>query len=220
MVQKLEEGTFVRMKLFFSPMTCSLATRIALGEAGLDSKVEFQRVDLATRTLSDGRSYLEISPKGAVAALLTDSGQLLTENAAILQYVADLTPESGLAPMAGSMERYRLQEWLSFVGAELHKHVFYSIFNPYSPEATREYARTQAAGPRFQHLEHHLEQQPFLVGNQFTVADCYLVTVLNWVERAGLDLSAYPAVSAYRERLRQRPSVARAMQTEMALLAG
>ncbi|MBS2034636.1 glutathione S-transferase family protein [bacterium] len=206
------------MKLFFSPMTCSLATRIALCEAGLDGQVDFQRVDLHTRTLADGSSYLDISPKGAVAALQTEDGQLLTENAAILQYVADRAPASGLAPAAGSFERYRLQEWLSFVGTELHKHVFYSIFNPFSPEASRDYARSQAAPPRFAHLEQHLKLQAFLVGNQFTVADAYLVTVLNWVERAGLSLEPWPAVAAYRERLRQRPAVARAMQSEMAML--
>jgi glutathione S-transferase len=206
------------MKLYFSPMTCSLATRITLCEAGLDSSVDFQRVDLATKTLADGSSYLEVSPKGAVAGLVTDDGRLLTENAAILQYVADLAPQTGLAPAAGTFERYQVQEWLSYVGTELHKHIFYSIFNPISPEAVRDYARSQAAPPRFDYLNQHLSQREFLVGDHFTVADSYLVTVLNWVEKAGLDLKAWPAIAAYRRLHNQRPGVQRATQTEMALL--
>jgi len=206
------------MKLFFCPMTCSLATRIALKEAGLDSEVDYLPVNLADKTLADGSSCLQVSAKGAVAALQTREGRLLTENAAILQYVGDLAPQSGLTPAAGTFERYQVQEWLSFVGTELHKHVFYSIFNPASPEATRDYARQHAAAPRFSHLNTHLSDREYLVGERFSVADCYLITVLNWVERAGLSLDEWPAISAYRDRLRARPSVAGAMQVEMALL--
>lgn len=208
------------MKLFFSPMTCSLATRIALYEAGLEGQVEFRRVDLATRTLEDGSPYVEISPKGAVAALLTTEGQLLTENAAILQYVGDQVPASGLTPPPTSFQRYQLQEWLSYVGAELHKHVFYSIFQPSSPEETRDYARQHAASPRLDYVNRHLDQREYLVGDQFTVADAYLVTVLHWVETAGLSLEPWPNLRAYRKRLRQRPSVAQATQVEMAMFAG
>lgn len=206
------------MKLYFSPMTCSLAARITLCEADLDSGVEFVRVDRINKTLVDGSSYLEISPKGAVVALVTDDGQLLTENAAVLQYLADRAPDTGLAPAAGTFERYQLQEWLSFIGTELHKHIFYNIFNPISPEAIRDFARTQAGPRRFDYLDQHLDQRQFLVGDKFTVADSYLVTVLNWVERAGLSLKAWPAVAAYRKLHNKRPGVLRATETEMAML--
>lgn len=193
------------MKLYFAPMTCSLATRIALNEGGLDGEVEFQEVSLPNPHV----------PKGQVPALVTREGHLLTENAAVLQYVGDL---GGLNPAPGTFERYQLQEWLSFVGTELHKHVMYSIFNPASPTETVAYAREQGAPSRFDYLESWLKERPYLVGDRYTVADAYLTTVLNWTSRAGIDLKLWPSVYAWWRLQLERPGVKRAMEAEMPLL--
>ena len=201
------------MQLYFAPLSCSMATRIAIYEAGLDAG--FHRVELATKRLADGRDYREINPKGQVPALVTDDGQILTEGAAVLQYVADLAPASRLAPPAGSFERYRLQQWLSFIGTELHKGVFYFIFNPASPDAARAFAR-ELVLPRYDHLSAHLEGREFLL-DDFTVADAYLVTSLGWAQPAGIDVAQWPVLAAYADRLRQRPAVARALREELEL---
>lgn len=197
------------MKLYFSPMACSLAVRMALVRAGLQSETEFVRVDLASG------GYRSINPKGQVPALLTRDGELLTENLAILLYVAELRPEAGLAPP----DRLRLLEWLSYLASEVHKAVYYPIFHPRSTAESTTFAR-QLAPSRFQFLENHLSRQPALLSNsEFSVADAYLLTTLQWVEAAGLSLSEYPHLKAYRSRLQKLPWVAEALQAERPLVS-
>ncbi|HEX7007898.1 MAG TPA: glutathione transferase GstA [Alphaproteobacteria bacterium] len=200
------------MELYFSPLACSLATRIALYEAGADAR--FHRVDTRAKRLEDGSDFLAINPMGQVPVLRTDEGELLTENPAVLQYVADRFPNSGLAPQGG-MERYRLQQWLNFVTSELHKLVFAPIFDPSSTEEIKAYARRQAE-KRFDYLNRYLDGREFLL-DRFTVADAYLVTVLNWCQSVSIDLGRWPAVLAYYNRIMARPAVAKAVGEELAL---
>jgi glutathione S-transferase len=199
------------MDLYFSPLACSLASRITVYEAGAEAK--FNRVDTRTQTLEGGGDYRLINPKGLVPALKTDDGAVLTENAAILQYLADRYPEAGLAPTG--FDRYRLQQWLSFIGSELHKFVFTPLLSPKADEAAKARAR-EAGVERFAYLDAHLEDRDWLL-DEFSVADAYLAAVLNWAQFVKFDLSPYPHVAAYRDRLRARPSVARAMGEEFAL---
>lgn len=203
------------MDLYFAPLACSLATRIALHESGQDAR--FHEVVLSTKRTRAGEDYFAVNPKGQVPALRTAEGQFLTEGAAILQYVADRAPESGLAPAAGTFERYELQQWLSYIGAEIHKQVFYAIFNPASPPEAKAYARDVALPGKYDFLSKHLEGREFLLGDHFTVADAYLVTTLNWAAPAGADLSRWPVLAAYHARQCQRPAVAHAIGEEMAL---
>jgi glutathione S-transferase len=149
-----------------------------------------------------------------VPVLRTDAGELLTENPVVLQYVADQRPQSKLAPPDG-IERYRLQQWLNFITSELHKVVFIPLLDPTAPDAARTYAR-EKAGRRFAHLNDRLKDREFLL-DHFTVADAYLVTVLNWARFVGLDLAQWPAVKGYFDRMIARPNVARALGEEMAL---
>ncbi|MCF4165785.1 glutathione transferase GstA [Zavarzinia compransoris] len=203
------------MDLYFCPMTCSLATRIALYESGQDAR--FHQVALSDKTIVGGGDYLAVNPKGQVPALRLDDGHLLTEGPAILQYVADRAPDSKLAPSAGSLARYEVQAWLNYVAAEVHKQVFYVIFSPESPEAARDHARTVLAPRRFGHLQSRLADREFLATDDFSVADAYLTTTLNWTRNAGIDLKPWPAVTAYHKRMTARPAVARAIAEEMAL---
>lgn len=203
------------MDLYFAPLSCSMATRIALYESGQDAT--YHQVVLGTKRTTAGDDYLAINPKGQVPALKTDDGRFLTEGAAILQYVADRAPASGLAPAAGTFERYEVQQWLSYIGSEVHKQVFYLMFNPATPAEAKVWAREQALPPRYDYLSRHLEGRTFLVGERFTVADAYLVTTLNWAAPAGVDLSRWPVLAAYRDRLCTRPAVGRALSEELAL---
>ena len=199
------------MDLYFSPLACSLASRIAVYEAG--GEANFHRVDTKAGRTADGADYRAINPKGLVPALRTDDGEVLTENAAILQYLAELYPEAGLAP--AGFERHRLRQWLSFIGSELHKYVFTPLLSPKtSPEART--AATEAAKDRFAYLNGHLQGREWLL-DKFSVADAYLAAVLNWAQAVKFDLAPYPAVAAYRDRLKARPAVARAMGEEFAL---
>jgi glutathione S-transferase len=199
------------MDVYFSPMACSMATRIALYEAGADAR--FHKVDMKTRTTTDGADYYRINPKGMVPSLRTADGEILTENAAILTYVAESHPQSGLAPEG--FDRYRLQQWLSFVASELHKHVYAQLLSPRSDEAAKTRAR-EAGFERLAYLNDELEGREYLL-DRFTVADAYLVVVLNWSAFVGIDLEPFPNVVAYRERLNQRPSIVRARTEELAL---
>jgi glutathione S-transferase len=199
------------MDLYFSPLACSLGARIALYEAGADAG--YHLVDAATKTV-EGQDYRAINPKGLVPAIRTFDGEVLTENAAVLQYIADCFPKAKLAPTGGP-ERYRLQQWLSFVGAELHKAVFAPLLGRGSNDGARAYARGLAA-ERFDYLDAHLAGRDYLLGS-FSVADAYLAAVLNWAPYVQIDLAQWPAVAAYRDRLAARPSVARAMAEEMDL---
>jgi glutathione S-transferase len=200
------------MNLYFAPLACSLATRIALYEAGADA--QYTCVDMKTKRLADGSDFFDIAPMGQVVALRTDDGVLLTENAAVLQYVADRFPAAKLAPAAG-LERARLQEWLGFIGTELQKAVFVPLLDPKAPEGAKLYAREKAA-LRLGVLERHLSAHEFLL-DRFTVADAYLATVLNWAASSGVDLADWPAVSAYHQRMLKRPSVAKAVGEERAM---
>jgi glutathione S-transferase len=200
------------MKLYYSPGACSLAPHIALREAGRD--FELERVDLRTHRTANGADYYAINPKGYVPALRVDgpSSPVLTENAAILQYVADLVPHSGLAPACNTIGRYYLQEMLSFISGELHKQ-FSPLFSPETPAPTAARAH-QKIGERFTYLEKLLADRSFILGATFTVADCYLFAVLRWCERFEIDLSRWPALDAYFHRVAARPAVHAALEAE------
>jgi glutathione S-transferase len=200
------------MELFFAPLACSLATRIALYEAGADAT--FTQVDTKAKRVADGSDFFAVNAMGQVPVLRGDDGTTLTENPAVLQYVADRFPEAGLAPAAG-VERYRLQQWLNFVTSELHKVIFIPLLDPQAPEGAKEYARTKLRA-RFAYLDHHLTGRDHLLDG-FSVADAYLVTVLNWTRAIALDLKQWPAIDAYFTRLHQRPSIAKAFAEELDL---
>lgn len=201
------------MKLYFTPFACSLASRIAVEEAGLDA--DFVQV-LPGRKLPDGGDFLDISPMGYVPALETKSGITLTEGPAVLQYLADNAEDGVLAPALFSEERYRMQLWLNFVSTEVHKAVFAPLFAKDTSDAEKAAAHGRVA-KAFAVLSRHLEGREHL-GASFTVADAYLLSVLNWCETAGVDIAAWPVLLGYRTQLRKRPSVARAMAAEMPLL--
>ena len=198
------------MKLYYSPGACSLSPHIALREAGLD--FELVRVDLAAKKTATNADYLAINPKGYVPALQLDDGQVITEGPAIVQYVADCAPGKGLAPAAGSLERVRLQEWLTFIGTELHKS-FGAFFNPKTPDDWKTFVR-DLLGKRLGYIARQLEGRDFLMGSQFSVADCYLYTVLNWTPYANVDLAQWPVFAAYQARISARPAVQAALKAE------
>jgi len=198
------------MKLYFSAGACSLSPHIALREAGVP--FELVAVDLRSKRLPDGSDFRAINPKGYVPALQLDDGRLLTEGAAIVQYVADSKPESKLAPPAGSFERYRLEEWLSYIGTELHK-TYSTFFNPSATDAMRDAAREQLS-KRLEIVAKELDGKPFLLGDTFSVADGYLYTVLRWSQFAHLDLSKWPSIQAFMERVSERPAVKQALEAE------
>jgi glutathione S-transferase len=202
------------MKLYFSPLACSLAVRIALYDAGLDAS--FEQVVLATKRTIGGDDYLAINPRGQVPALVLDDGTLLTEVPAILQHVASLAPDSGLMPPAG-LARTQVQQWLNYVATEIHKGVFYLMFNPHAPAEAKAFAGGLLPG-RYDFVARALAGRDYLVGDHFTVADAYLVTTFAWANAAGIDLAPWPAITAYRDRLLARPGVGRAVAEEMALL--
>jgi len=198
------------MKLFTRPGTCSLATDIALREAAIP--FELVKVSRHTGKTSDGVDFNEINSKGYVPALLLDSGEVLTENAALLQYIADLNPAVKLAPPAGTLERYRLSEWLAYINSEIHK-AFSPLFMPDAPEDLKQYARANLA-KRVGWLAERLGSKPFLLGEQFSVADAYLFVVLTWSPHASFDLSPWPNLLAFQARVAARPHVIEAMTAE------
>jgi glutathione S-transferase len=198
------------MDVYYSPLACSLASRITLYESGQDAK--FHRVDTKAGRTASGEDYRAINPKGLVPALRTDQGEVLTENAAILQYLADRRPQANLAP--GGFGRYRLQQWLSFIGSELHKTVFTPLLSPSHPAEAKAKAR-EAAGERLAYLNDHLAGRDWLL-DDFSVADAYLAAVLNWNQAVKLDFGAYPAIQAYQARLMTRPAVQKAVAEEFA----
>ncbi|XYI03616.1 glutathione transferase GstA [Sorangium sp. So ce1128] len=198
------------MKLYFSPGACSLSPHIVLREAGLEFDLE--QVHLGTKKTKSGADFTLINPKGYVPALEIEGGEVLTEGPAIVQYIADQKPESGLAPPAGTLGRYRLQEWLNFISTELHKQ-FSPLFNPKTPEEQKSAAR-EYVGRRFAHVAPRLEGAPYLMGEQFTVADAYLFTVLTWTKFAKIDLGPWPALAQYKERVGARPAVEAALAAE------
>jgi glutathione S-transferase len=195
------------MKLYYTTGACSMASNIALREAGIP--FEMSKVDKRTKRV-DGVEFVTINPKGYVPALRLDDGQVLTENVAVLQYIADLNPAAKLAPPAGTMERYRLQEWLSFINSEMHK-AFSPLFSSEATEETKTYARNYLA-KRLAYLEGALGDNKYVMGDQFTVADAYLFTVLGWGAHVGVDIG--PKLKSYVDRVRARPHVIEAMTAE------
>ncbi len=198
------------MKLYYAPGVCSLASHIALHEAGLPFEID--RLNVASKTTASGEDFMQINPKGYVPTLRLNDGTILTEGGAILQYIADQKPDSGLAPKAGTMERYQLQEWLTFIGTEIHKS-FSPMFNKAAPEEVKNYARNMLAR-RLPYVEAQLAGKPYLMGANFTVADAYLFVVANWSNHVGFDLTAFANIRAYLARIAARPAVQAAMKAE------
>ena len=198
------------MKLYYSPGACSLSPHIVAREAGIE--LELIKADTKTKKLEDGGDYWQVNAKGYVPALRLDNGQLLTEGPAIVQYLADQKPASGLAPAAGSFERYRVQEWLNFISSEIHKN-FSPLFNPAASADWKEGAKANLA-KRFGFIATHLEGKQYLMGDQFTVADAYLFTVANWGQFVGVDIGQWPAVKAFHARVAARPKVQEALKAE------
>ena len=202
------------MELYFSPLACSMATRIALYEAG--SGATYLEVDPKTKTvLKDGSDFRKVNPLGLVPTLRTDDGVVLTENAAILQYVAEHLPQAGLGASSG-LERSRLQQWLCFIGTELHKSLFVPLLDRKAGAEVKAYV-LETNVSRLDYLENYLKDRDYLL-DHFSVADAYLVTVINWtMATPPIELAKWPAVKAYYERLRARPAVAKAIAEEFEL---
>jgi len=197
------------MKLYYSPGACSMAPHIVLREAGL--KFDIEKVDLAAKKTESGEDYLAINPKGYVPALKLDDGTVLTEVSVVCQYVADLRPRRALAPKPKTPERYKLMEWLNFTATEIHK----GLSDFYNPKLTPEWreAKLERLAKRFDYLDRALGANPHLMG-EFSIADAYLFTVLNWTGRLQVDLSKWPNIQAFKARIAERPAVKKAMKAE------
>ena len=198
------------MKLYYYPGACSLAPHIVAREAGIALTLE--KVDLANRTTETGANYLAVNPKGYVPALGLQDNSVLTEASAIIQYLADSQSKADLAPAHGSMERYRLIEWLGFISTEIHKG-FGPLWNPATPDAVKAATKERLAS-RFAYLDEELGSQPFLMGDTFTIADAYLFTVVNWTNFHAIDISSFPNLQAFQARIAARPAVQQALEAE------
>jgi glutathione S-transferase len=198
------------MKLYFSPGACSLSPHIVARELGIP--VELRKVNTKDKTIDGGGDYWKINGRGYVPALELDNGEILTEGPAIVQYLADQKPEAGLAPRAGTFERYRLQEWLNFLTSEIHKQ-FSPLFKPNTPEDYKPIVKQNLA-TRFDWLDQQLAGKDFLMGKQFTVADAYLFVLLNWTKFQAIDLAKWPNLAAFQKRVGARPKVQEALQHE------
>jgi len=198
------------MKLYYSPGACSLSPHIVLLESGLPFTTE--QVDIRAKKTAAGANYLAVNSKGAVPALELENGEILTEGAAITQYVADLKPESGLAPATGSLARYRLIEILNYIASEVHKG-FGPLFNPKASSDWKASA-IAALGTKFDWLSGFIGAKTYLLGDTFTVADAYLFTVLRWTAKFGIDLARWPVLTAYQARVGDRPQVRAALEAE------
>ncbi|MCB5176169.1 glutathione transferase GstA [Microvirga lenta] len=198
------------MKLYYTPGSSSLASRIVACEAGLD--LVYDKVDLKNRTTASGRDFSKINPKGYVPALALNDGQVLTETSVVIQFLADQAPQTRLMPELGSLERYRVQEWIGFISTELHKG-FAPLWKPTSTEAARQMAVEQLHR-RFGYVDRHLEGRSYLMGELFTVADAYGYAVLNWTSFHKIDVSPYSRLLAYMRRVAERPRVRQALEAE------
>jgi glutathione S-transferase len=198
------------MKLYYSPGACSLSPHIALLEAGIP--FDLVKVDLRAKKLEDGNDYLKVNPKGQVPALDIGNGELLTEGPVIVQMIADKAVAKNLAPANGSTERYKLQEWLNFITAELHKN-FGPLFSPVLADDAKAFFKDRVMG-KFRYVDGALAGRDYLMGQQFTVADGYLFTMLSWADRMKFDLSAMPNLLAYQVRVAARPKVQEALAKE------
>jgi glutathione S-transferase len=198
------------MKLYYFPGACSLSPHIVALEAGIPLQLE--KTDIKTKLTESGEDFERINPKGYVPTLVLDNGEVLTEGTAIVQYLADLKPESGLAPANGTLPRYRLQEMLCYINSELHKN-YSSLFNPDTPETARAERKAYLLR-RYQFIENTLAKQPWLLGEQFTAADVYLFTITSWAGHVGLDLSRFTALAAFQQLVASRPAVQAALEAE------
>lgn len=197
------------MKLYYFPGACSLAPHIALREA--DLPFSLVRYDPKTHQVEGVGPIEQVNEKGYVPVLELDDGERLTEVSAVLQYIADRKPELGLAPRAGTFERYRLMEWLNFIATEVHKPYWWLFHDGADVEKAHAKDKLEHS---FTYLQRKLDGKPHLLGDTFTVADAYLLVILNWIKPAGLDIEPFPGLKAYREAGRKRPAVTAAMEAE------
>lgn len=198
------------MKLYYAPGACSLSPHIVAREAGID--LELVKVDTTTKTIEDQGDFLAVNPKGYVPALQIAEGEVLTEGPAIVQYLADKSPGSGLVPPAGSIDRYRMQEMLGYINSEIHK-TYSPLFNPNTTPAVRE-ERCAYLRKRYSLLDKRLEGRDYLFGERFTAADAYLFTVTTWAAYAKVDLSEFTRLAEFQKRVAARPAVQAAMKAE------
>jgi glutathione S-transferase len=198
------------MKLYYLTGACSLASYISLIEAG--QQFDAVSVDRATKKAADGKDYMTVNPKGYVPALVLDNGEILTENAAVLTYIASLDKTGKLGPAPGTWPFYRLLEWLGFISSEVHKTIGW-LFRPNLGEDAKAAAR-ELAVKRYEHIEKLLGDKPYLTGDHFTVADAYLYVTLSWRDKVNVNISHLPKLTAYYERCRARPAVQRARKEE------
>jgi glutathione S-transferase len=198
------------MQLYFSPGACSLASHITAREAGIPIKLE--RADTKTKKLVDGSDYYAVNSKGAVPALRLDDGQVLTEGVAIMQYLADQKPESNLVPKAGTLARYRVQEWLNYITSEVHKS-YSPLWNPANDPKVKEYAQANLE-KKLDWINGQLGGKKYLTGDTFTIADAYLYTVINWSYFLNLGLDKWPALKEFHARVAARPKVQEALEAE------
>lgn len=198
------------MKLYYSPGACSLSPHIVARELGIP--LELKKVDLGSKQVAGGGDFLALNPKGYVPVLELDDGEVLTEGPAIVQYLGDQKPDAGVVPKAGSMERYRLQEWLSYITSEIHK-TYSPLFNPKTPPEVAE-ERRQYLRKRYRLLDQHLAGRPYLLGDAFSAADAYLFTVTQWAGYVKLDLADFANIAAFQERVAERPAVREALKAE------
>ena len=198
------------MKLYYAPGACSLSPHIVAREAGLN--IQLQKVNTKDKSMEGGGDFWKVNARGYVPVLELDNGERLTEGPAIVQYLADQKPETGLAPKAGTLERYRLQEWLNFLTSEVHKQ-FSPLFKPNTPDDYKPIAKENLAN-RFNWINEQLAGKDYLMGKQFTVADAYLFVLTNWTKPTQIDLSKWPNIAAFQKRVAARPKVKEAMQAE------
>jgi glutathione S-transferase len=198
------------LKLYFSPGACSLSPNIVAREAGVP--LELVKVDTGTKTIESEGDFFAVNPKGYVPALQLDDGQVLTEGPAIVQYIADRKPDSGLVPAMGTLERYRMQEMLGYINSEIHK-AYSPLFNPATPAATVE-ERKAYLKKRYKLIDERLAGREYLFGDKFSAADAYLFTVTNWAGYVKLDLSGFANLTAFQKRVSARPAVQEAMRAE------
>ena len=198
------------MKLYYAPAACSQAPHIVAREAGLS--IDLASVRFPDKVTDDGEKLTDVNPKGAVPALRLDDGEVLTENAVILQYLADRAPGSELALPAGGIERYRLLEWLNFIATELHKG-FGPLWNPATPDEFKQATR-EALGKKFDYLQEKIGDGPYILGTRFSILDAYAFAVLNWTKVHAIDIGRWPRLSAYLKRVAARPAVQDTLRAE------
>ena len=198
------------MKLYYSPGACSLSPHIVACEAELS--IELVKVDLQSKLTESGEDFRQLNPNGYVPLLILDDGNRLSEGPAIVQYLADLAPDKKLIPPAGSFERYQVQQWLNFISTEIHKS-FSPLFNAAAPEAAKQLA-VETLTRRLETVSEQLASRPFLLGDHFSVADVYLFVTLSWGQYVNVDISRWPALARYADKISERPAVQKAMKEE------